>query len=137
MPLNHTLQNRTFYVMCCLLSQLLSHIQLFCDPMDCRLPGSSVHGISQARILEWVAVSISGGLPDPRMEPTSPALAGEFFIPLSGSSVCNAGDPGLIPGLGRSLGEGNGNQSQYSCLENPINEGAWRVTVIGDAKSQT
>ena len=52
-------------------------------------------------------------------------------------SACNAGDPGLIPGLGRSPGEGNGNPPQYSCLENPINEGAWRVTVIGDAKSQT
>ena len=38
-------------------------------------------------------------------------------------SACNAGDPGLIPGLGRSLGEGNGNPLQYSCLENPIDRG--------------
>ena len=42
-----------------LLFQLLSHVQLFCDPTDCSLPGSSVHGISQARILEWVAISFS------------------------------------------------------------------------------
>ena len=35
----------------------LSHVQLFCDPVDCSLPGSSIHGISQARLLEWVAIS--------------------------------------------------------------------------------
>ena len=40
-------------------------------------------------------------------------------------SACNAGDLGLIPGLGRFLGEGNGNPHQYSCLENPIDGGAW------------
>ena len=47
--------------MCCLLFQLLSHIHVFCDPMDCSPPGSSAHGISQARILEWVAISFSKG----------------------------------------------------------------------------
>ena len=41
------------------------------------------------------------------------------------ASICNAGDPGLIPGLGRSPGEGNGNPLQYSCLENPMDRGAW------------
>ena len=40
-------------------------------------------------------------------------------------SVCNAGDPGSIPGLGRSRGEGNGNPLQCSCLENPMDGGAW------------
>ena len=40
-------------------------------------------------------------------------------------SVYNAGDPGSIPGLGRSVGEGNGNPLQYSCLENPMDRGAW------------
>ena len=40
-------------------------------------------------------------------------------------SACNAGDPGLIPGLGRYPGEGNGNSFQYSCLENPMDGGAW------------
>ena len=38
-------------------------------------------------------------------------------------STCNAGDPGLIPGSGRSPGEGNGNPIQYSCLENPMDRG--------------
>ena len=46
-------------------------------------------------------------------------------------SVHNAGDPGSIPGLGRPPEEGNGNPSQYSCLENPMDRGAWRATVQG------
>ena len=41
------------------------------------------------------------------------------------ASACNVGDPGSIPGLGRSPGEGNGNPLQYSCLENPTDGGAW------------
>ena len=41
------------------------------------------------------------------------------------ASAYNAGDPGAIPGLGRSPGEGNGNLLQYSCLENPMDEGTW------------
>ena len=41
------------------------------------------------------------------------------------ASACNVGDPGSIPGLGRSLGEGNGNPLQYSCLENPMDREAW------------
>ena len=45
-----------------------------CSPMDCSLPGSSVHGIFQARILEWVAFPSPGDLPNPRIEPGSPAL---------------------------------------------------------------
>ena len=45
-----------------------------CDPMDCSPPGSSVHGIFQARILEWVAIPFSRDLPDPGIEPGSPAL---------------------------------------------------------------
>ena len=46
-------------------------------------------------------------------------------------SACNAGDLGSIPGLGKSLGEGNGNPLQYSCLENPTDGGAWWATVHG------
>ena len=42
-----------------------------CNPMDCSPPGSSVHEILQARILEWVVISFSGDLPDPEMEPAS------------------------------------------------------------------
>jgi len=53
------------------------------------------------------------------------------------ASACNAGDTGLIPGLGRSPGEGNGNPLQYSCLENPTERGAWRAIVHGVTKSRT
>jgi len=52
-------------------------------------------------------------------------------------SACNAGDPGLIPQSGRSPGEGNGNEFQYSCLENPIDREAWRDIVHGFPESQT
>ena len=52
-------------------------------------------------------------------------------------SACNVGDPCLIPGLGRSPGEGNGNPLLYSCLENPMDGGAWWATVHGVAKSWT
>ena len=51
---------------------------------------------------------------------------------LSGrESACQAGDTGLIPGLGRCSGEGNGNPPQYSCLENPMERGAWCAIVHG------
>ena len=49
-------------------------------------------------------------------------------------STCNAGDLGLIPGLGRSPGGGNGNALQYSCLENPMDRGAWRGIVHGSRR---
>ena len=52
-------------------------------------------------------------------------------------SAYNAGDPGSIPGSGRSPGEGNGNPLQYSYLENPMDGGAWWATVHGVAKNRT
>ena len=52
----------------------------------------------------------------------------------SKESACNVRDPGLIPGLGRSPGEGNGNPLQYSCLENSVDRGAWQAIVHGDHK---
>ena len=53
------------------------------------------------------------------------------------ASACNAGDLSSIPGSGRSPGGGNGNPLQYSCMENPMDGGAWWATVHGVAKSQT
>ena len=50
-------------------------------------------------------------------------------------SACNSGAVGLIPGSGRSPGEGNGNPLQYSCLENPMDRGAWRATAHVVTKS--
>ena len=66
----------------CVLAKSLQSCPTLCDPMDCSPPGSSVHGILQARILEWVAMPFSRGSPHPGIKPVSlisPALAGEFF----------------------------------------------------------
>ena len=52
-----------------------------CDPIDHSPLGFSVHGIFQARILEWVAIPTPGDLPNPGIEPGSPTLAGEFTAP--------------------------------------------------------
>ena len=52
-------------------------------------------------------------------------------------SACNAGDPGSIPGSGRSPGEENGNPLQYSCLGNPMDRGTWWATVHGVTTSWT
>ena len=105
-----------------------------------------------------------GNLPNPGIKLGSPALPADFYqLSYQGSpnpviiisyyyhnlleaflggsvgkeSACNVGDPGSIPGWGRSLGEGNGNPLQYSCLENPIDRGTWSATVHGVAKSWT
>ena len=53
--------------------QLLSHGPTLCNPTDCSPPGSSVHGILQSRILEWVAISVFRGSSDPGVKPRSPA----------------------------------------------------------------
>ena len=106
---------------------MLSCVQL-CDPMDCSSPGSSVHGIFQVRILEWIAIFSS------RWSSWHRDQTHVFCICLlncrqilyhhCGSagkeSACNAWDLGSIPGLGRSPGEGKGYPLQYSGLENSM-----------------
>ena len=72
--------------------------------------------------LIWEVTQNSGGFPGGSVVKNSPA---------------NAGDVGWIPGLGRSPGEGNGNPLQCSCLENPMDRGAWWATVHGVAESET
>ena len=62
-----------------------------CDPVNCSPPGSSVHGILQARILEWAAISSCRDLPDPGIEPmspVSPVLAGGFFTTEAPGKPC-------------------------------------------------
>jgi len=74
---------------------------------------------------EWITEQITTdpvGLPGGSVVKTVPA---------------NAGGTGLIPELERSPGEGNGNLLQYSCLENPMDRGAWWATSMGSQKSQT
>ena len=63
-------------------SVLLTQLFWLCDPLDCSPPGFSVHGILQARILEWITMPSSRDLPDPGIEPASlasSAIAGRFF----------------------------------------------------------
>ena len=138
-----------------------------CNPMDCSLPGSSVHGIFQTRILEWVVMPSSrvSSLPRDRARVSEVYLHWQVdSLPLvppgksldilvlrceyvllqsfcgssdSKESACNAGELGPIPGSGRSPEEGNSLPLQYSCLENPVDQGAWWATVHEVTKSLT
>jgi len=62
---------------------------------------------------------------------------GDNLVAQTVESACKAGGPGSIPGSGRSPAEGNGNPLQYSCLENPMDGGAWWATVHGVVESDT
>ena len=98
------------------------------DPTDSSLPGSSVHGIFQARVLEW-GYWVNNHWPS--------TIRGFLGGSDGKEPVCNVGDLGSIPGLGRFPGGGHGNPLQESCLENPMDREAWRVTVYRVTKSQT
>ena len=77
-----TWEDSHLYVCACMHAQSLQSRPTLCDPMDCSPPGSAVHGILQARILEWVAMPFSRDLPDLGIEPVflmSPELAGGFL----------------------------------------------------------
>ena len=135
-----------------------------CDPMECSLLPSSVHGIFQARVLEWGAIAFCRGSSWPRdWTQVSRTVGRQFTLWAPGKSVdeevepkemegtnqvalvvknplANAGDvrdAGLIPGSGRSPGGGPGNPFQYSCLENPMDRGTWWATVPGVMESRT
>ena len=124
----------------CLVAQLCL---MLCDPRDCSPPGSSVHGIYQARILEWVVMPFSRGSSQPRDRtcvPVVPALQADSLPAEPQGKPVNSGATGdavSIPGLGRSPGGGNGNSLQYSCLENPMDRGALWAMVHGATKSWT
>ena len=70
---------------------------ILCDPMDCSPPGSSVHGISQARILEWVAIPFSRGSSRPRVWTWVSCIAGRFFTVSHQTWESNAGSSSLTP----------------------------------------
>ena len=109
-----------------------------CDPVDFSPPGSSVYGIVQASVLEWVAISSCRGSSQPSDELTSPvfpALAGWFF------TTEPRGNPPAMQEMQEirvwSPAGGNGNPLQYSCLENPLDRGVWKATVHEVSKSWT
>ena len=70
---------RATWCVCVCVCESLSHVWLFCNLMDCNLPGSSVHGILQARIMEWVAIYSSRGSSWPRDWTWVSCMAGGFF----------------------------------------------------------
>ena len=86
-----------------------------CDPMDCSPPGSTVHGILQARILEWVAIPFSRGSSWTRLVD---------YICLRLFLGCFALNRYMCL-FASTIGEGNGTPLQYSCLGNPMDRGAW------------
>ena len=100
---------------------MLQSCPTLCDPID-QPTSSSVHGILQARILENLLKPASL---------MSPTLAGRFFTTSVTQKATNVGDVGSISASGRSPGEGDGNPLQYSCLENPMNRGAWWTILHG------
>ena len=132
------------------------------DPMDCSPPGSSIHGIFQARVLEWGAIAFSDSfcyfLSNPSFmsildsqcwschfclwksfSPSSLVTGASPVALVVENLPVNAGDArdvGSITGSRRSAGGGNGSPLQYSCLENPMDRGAWWATVCEVAKSQ-
>ena len=76
----------------------------FCDPMDCNLPDSSIHGIFQARILEWVAISFSKGSSQPRDWTWVSHTAGRLFtIWATGETESNFETLGLVPNMEKML----------------------------------
>ena len=98
--------------------------ELVMDREDWR---AAVHGVAKSwtRLSNWTELNYMSGLPKWLSSKEYPCNAGD------------TGDMGLIPGLGRSIGGGNNNPLQYSCLENPMDRGVWRATVNRVAKSRT
>ena len=87
---------------------------------------------------ERLLSTLSNSSRSPRESKRLPPSVGRFPGSSYGKeSACNTGDPGSVPGSGRSPGEGNGYLFQYSCLENPLDRGAWWATDHGVAKSWT
>ena len=134
--MQNVINKASTHTFCLKVSEVAQSFPTLCDPIDCSLPGSSVHGIFQARILEWVAISFSRRSSWLRHWTWVSSIVGRLFtiwatrevlsrhtISSGGvsdgkESTCNVRDLGSIPGLGRSLGGGHGNPLQYSCLGN-------------------
>ena len=92
---------------------------------EIRKPSSVINAKKKRKTIERERLEISSRKLELPWELSSSLIA------QSVESACNAGDLDWIPGLGRSPGEGNGNPLQYSCLENPMDRGAWQAIVHG------
>ena len=106
-----------------------------CESWGC--PWKSMFGVGWEKMGSWKKL---GGDASSCFGEKSTYICGATWSSLVAQmveSTCKAGeDPGSIPGLGRSPGEGNGNPLWYSCWENPIDRGAWRATVHRVTKMQ-
>ena len=90
----------SMFFVCALCAKLLQLCPTLCNPMGCSQPGSSVHGILQTRMLEWVAMPFSRDLPDAGIEPTSltsPALAGGSFTTSTTWETCSLDNLAINP----------------------------------------
>ena len=97
------------------------------DPMDCSLPGSTVHGSFQARVLEWVAIAFSDICVQVHVNWASQVA---LVVKNTADNAGGVRDAGSIPGLGRSPGGGHDNILKYSCLENPRDGGGVRWAMV-------
>ena len=86
-------------------------------------------------VAPWELLSAAGVRTPGALDLSSAPLGASQVALVVKNPPANAGDMGLIPGSGRSPGEGHGNPLQYSCLENPMDRGAWWATVRGVTKS--
>ena len=131
--------------------KLPSHVWLLATPWTAAYQAPPSMEFSRQEYWSGLPFPPPEDLPNPGIEPASPVFpvfeadSSPLKKPQAGlpwwlrvkASACNVGDLGSIPGLGRYPGELNGNPLQYSCLENPMDGGAWWATVHGVAKSQT
>ena len=126
----------------CMCAKSLQSCLALSDPMDCNLPASSVHGILQAKILEWVSMPSSRGSSRPRDQTHISyfSYTGRDFPGGSDGkeSACDAGDLGLIPGLGRYLEKRMATHSSILASRTPWTEEPGRqATVPGVTKTWT
>ena len=96
-------------------SEVTQSCPTLCDPMDCSLPGSSVHGIFQARILEWAAISFSKGSSQPRDQTQVSCIVGRCFYHLSHQGSPREGSPGKAYCPWWSQREASRAVSQFDC----------------------
>ena len=118
----------------------LSRVHLLVNPGTAAHQAPPSMGFSRQEYWSGMPFPSPGDVPNPGIEPRSPTLQADALPsehpgkPDGKEPPVKAEDPGLIPGLGRSPGEGNGNPLQYFCLETSMYRGAWQATVHGVAK---